>query len=291
MKAFTARIKNLNQQLRQRISFFFPEFIKRSYFRDIEAAMLARPLRIAKTENELLFIADLIPTDAVCIDIGANRGDYVYALERSNKCKSIYALEPIPELNHQLKNLFPHVNVCQEAASDHAGISHFNIPYIRERYFDTRGTLEPFQEQGQTSTRTIPVETITLDGFLVKYNIHRVDLVKMDIEGHEFSALKGAVSTLENLRPVWMIEIEQRHHPAYGIEAIFTFIQQYGYQGYFFDGTKLLFQNVEMFTTDTFQRLTNMNDKKKYINNFFFVPAEKANDYLRLFNSISKRFE
>lgn len=290
MKAITARIKNFNQQLRQRISFFLPGYIKRSYFREIEESMLAKPLNIGKTENELLFIADLIPAEAVCIDIGANRGDYVYALERSNKCKSIYALEPIPELNHQLKNLFPRVNVCKEAASDESGIRHFNIPYIQERYFDTRGTLEAFQEKGQTSTRTIPVETITLDGFIKKYNIQRVDLVKMDIEGHEFAALKGAVSTLENLRPVWMIEIEQRHHPAYGIETIFAFIQQYAYQGYFFDGAKLNFQKIETFSTAEFQSVANMNDKKKYINNFFFVPAEKDSDYERLFNTISKRF-
>lgn len=290
MKAITARIKNFNQQLRQRISFFFPGYIKRSYFREIEAAMLAKPLKIARTENEILFIADLIPADAVCIDIGANRGDYVYALERSNKCKRIYALEPIPELNHQLKNLFPRVHVCKEAASDESGIKYFNIPYIQERYFDTRGTLEPFQEQGQTSTRTIPVETITLDEFIKKYNIHRVDFIKMDIEGHEFAALKGAVSTLENLRPVWMIEIEQRHHPASGIETIFAFIRHYAYQGYFFDGAKLSFQNIEAFSMEEFQNVARMNDKKKYINNFFFVPTEKANDYLGVFNSISKRF-
>jgi len=290
MKAITARIKNFNQQLRQWISFFFPGYIKRTYFREIEAAMLAKPLKTGKTENELLFIADLIPAEAVCIDIGANRGDYVYALERSNKCKSIYALEPIPELNHQLKNLFPRVTVCKEAASDESGIRHFNIPFIQERYFDTRGTLEPFQEQGQTSTRTIPVETITLDGFIKKYNIDRIDLVKMDIEGHEFAALKGAVSTMENLRPVWMIEIEQRHHPAYSIETIFAFIKQYAYQGYFFDGAKLNFQKIETFSSEEFQSVANMNDKRKYINNFFFIPAEKASDYVSLFNTISKRF-
>ncbi|MDZ4748903.1 MAG: FkbM family methyltransferase [Saprospiraceae bacterium] len=290
MKAIIARIKNLNQQLRQRISFFFPGYIKRSYFREIDAAMLAKPLKISRIESEILFIADLIPSEAVCIDIGANRGDYVYALERSNKPKSLYALEPIPELNHQLKNLFPHVHVCREAASDESGIRHFNIPYIQERYFDTRGTLEPFQEQGQTSTRSIPVETITLDEFIKKYKIHQVDLIKMDIEGHEYAALKGATSTLDNLRPVWMIEIEQRHHPAYRIEMIFAFIQQYAYQGYFFDGSKQTFQKIESFSTEAFQNVANMNDKTKYINNFFFIPTEKVGDYLSLFNTISKRF-
>ena len=87
-----------------------------------------------------------------------------------------------------------------------------------------------------------------------------------------------------------MIEIEQRHHPAAGIETIFAFIQQYAYHGYFFDGAKLSFQRIEAFSTEEFQNVAKMNDKKKYINNFFFVPAEKANDYLRIFNSISKRF-
>lgn len=49
--------------------------------------------------------------------------------------------------------------------------------------------------------RKITAPLITLDGFVEREGLDRVDFVKMDIEGAEESALLGATETLRRLRP------------------------------------------------------------------------------------------
>ena len=45
------------------------------------------------------------------------------------------------------------------------------------------------------------VETITLDDFVKKNNLERVDFIKADIEGFERNMLGGAQETLKNFAP------------------------------------------------------------------------------------------
>jgi hypothetical protein len=43
------------------------------------------------------------------------------------------------------------------------------------------------------------------------YDFSDVDLIKVDVEGHEESVLAGGMRTIEINRPVLIVEIEQRH--------------------------------------------------------------------------------
>lgn len=45
------------------------------------------------------------------------------------------------------------------------------------------------------------IKTITIDSFVSEFNVPRVDFIKMDIEGAELNALKGAINTLQKFRP------------------------------------------------------------------------------------------
>lgn len=44
-----------------------------------------------------------------------------------------------------------------------------------------------------------------------------LDFLQLDIEGYEYFALKGALHTIENFKPVIMIE-DKGHHQKYGVE-------------------------------------------------------------------------
>lgn len=52
-----------------------------------------------------------------------------------------------------------------------------------------------------SSDETESIETISIDDFVQEQNIKKVDFIKMDIEGSELNALKGAEKTLKNHRP------------------------------------------------------------------------------------------
>ena len=48
---------------------------------------------------------------------------------------------------------------------------------------------------------SVQVEAVTLDGFVERAGLDRLDLVKLDIEGAELSALQGARETIRRFRP------------------------------------------------------------------------------------------
>jgi hypothetical protein len=51
------------------------------------------------------------------------------------------------------------------------------------------------------------VETITLDKYIIDNKISKINLIKLDIEGAEYYALKGMLNTLEKYKPNIIIEI------------------------------------------------------------------------------------
>jgi hypothetical protein len=76
------------------------------------------------------------------------------------------------------------------------------------------------------------VAVTTLDQFLCRNTIERIDFIKMDIEGAELSALQGAARLLRTLpRPVLLIEVfEIRTRPwGYSARDIVKFISEADY--------------------------------------------------------------
>jgi hypothetical protein len=53
----------------------------------------------------------------------------------------------------------------------------------------------------------VRVETITLDDFVKRNGLPKVDFLKMDIEGAEFAALNGAANTIRLHRPKLAISL------------------------------------------------------------------------------------
>ena len=102
-----------------------------------------------------------------------------------------------------------------------------------------------------------------------------VAFVKIDVEGHELSVLNGAVGLLEQSRPVFLVEAEDRHR----IEAtrsIFEFFEKRAYKGFFLkEGIAVpvgQFRSEEL--QDASALLPNGGRKtgRFYVNNFFFFP-------------------
>ena len=61
------------------------------------------------------------------------------------------------------------------------------------------------------------VETISIDDFVEQNNIENIGLIKMDIEGGEMSALRGAVKTIRKFRPLMYIPIYHLNSDLYDI--------------------------------------------------------------------------
>jgi len=105
----------------------------------------------------------------------------------------------------------------------------------------TNGVLAPgFSLQGMSDPAAIPVTTI--DRLVESGQIERVDFIKMDIEGYELKALRGATKTLCRFRPKLAISV---YHRAADLYEIPTFLSRLGL------GYKLLLEHYTIHAEET----------------------------------------
>jgi FkbM family methyltransferase len=150
------------------------------------------------------------------VDVGANIGSYSLRIANDNKDKGVevVAIEAHPEnfkalrRNIQINN-FRNVKTINKAASDHKGIinlyerSHGGSRVGTDLYSLDNATVMDQSNFIHPDRKALQLECDTLDNILAG---QKVDVMKIDIEGAEVLALKGATSTLKHLRKI-IVEI------------------------------------------------------------------------------------
>lgn len=135
----------------------------------------------------------------VVIDCGANIGNWTRELRShlgSDGGRWI-AIEPTPENIQRLKSL-PNVEIIEAAAGERAEELELHIYNGGSGWTSLHERHDSFAEGHQFSVYTVPV--ITIDSLIADKGIHHVDFMKMDIEGHELFALRGAIQSLSERR-------------------------------------------------------------------------------------------
>lgn len=128
--------------------------------------------------------------DALFVDVGANIGYYsLLARKRLGAAGVVISFEPMPDIHGKLLiNLQGlDVDVYRYAVSNINGQATLNIPKGSELN-DGISTLQDCAE----TIDSLTVQTVTLDGFLDK----EIYILKIDVEGHEYSVLSGSRSLL-----------------------------------------------------------------------------------------------
>jgi FkbM family methyltransferase len=157
----------------------------------------------------LLFAALLRP-DAHVIDVGANHGVVLAELVRLTPNGRSLAFEPIPELYAELTAAFPEVDVRDVALSNGPGRASFQHVVSADGYSGLRRRTYPSKaEVREITVRTARLDDELPDGF-------EPALIKIDVEGGELGALRGAERTLATHRPVVIFEHGQGAAEHYG---------------------------------------------------------------------------
>jgi len=156
---------------------------------------LYRPLYTAyktyadRAERELL--RQVLFPGSIVVDAGANIGIYSEFLSRCvGPTGVVHSFEPSPDNFKRLRaatSKLPNVRLNQLAVSDKTGES---LLYISEELnVDHRA----YPKEGETR-RTLSIRSTRLDDY---FKIgERVDLIKMDLQGFELHALRGATRVL-----------------------------------------------------------------------------------------------
>jgi hypothetical protein len=98
--------------------------------------------------------------------------------------------------------------------------------------------------------------------------------MKIDIEGHELAALRGAAATIQDGLPNLLIEADERHRKD-AVISVIAFLSKYDYSG-------LFHVHGDLHPIGEFDTLTHQNSSigdKPYINNFIFVHKSKMTQF------------
>jgi UDP-3-O-acyl-N-acetylglucosamine deacetylase len=84
---------------------------------------------------------------------------------------------------------------------------------------DTNFAANSVAMHSDSSHASVRVPLTTIDRIVAELNLPRVDFIKMDIEGAEIPALRGAHATLERYKPRLAIAAEHKPDDQYTIPA------------------------------------------------------------------------
>ena len=241
----------------------------------------AETILIGTEGEEISFMSRFIPSGATIFDIGANVGRVSLGLAKAHEDARIYAFEPVAETFHGLeRNLRLNGREAQIEAYhmgfySECGDLKFFVPAANEAaslrpvtdaYYFKKGD----QGQGDCGKRmdevVCPVDT--LDDFVEKHGVKRLDFIKCDTEGAEKMVFSGGAHVFIEMRPVVYTEMLRKHAARfdYHPNEIIEMFKGWGYACYTSDGKRLLpFEKMDESTTET---------------NFFFLHGEKHRELL-----------
>jgi FkbM family methyltransferase len=166
-------------------------------------------------------------------DIGANLGVYALSFaQRVGPTGRIYAFEPVPATFARLKE-----HIALNGAT--------NIIPVPFALFDREGRMEmwvdeewhgekSFFRQPKKKSMPLLVPVTTIDLFVNREGIERVDAIKLDAEGAELAIVRGADQTLRRDKPLLMVEINETTLTAAKTtpDELFATIVSYGYDAF-----------------------------------------------------------
>lgn len=217
----------------------------------------------------------LIMNCEVFFDIGVNTGYYSILGTIANPKLKVYGFEPAIGSLYYLKEsiksnrLENRIEIIPIALSDNTGIITFNDVFS-DKYkgliYNLAGVSSTAEIHGTRPFRSYDVNCDTLDNFVSKSNVNKIDLIKIDTEGTEDLILsKGSQAILTN-KPIIICETLFNR-----IETKLNDIMiSYGYE--FYNHTENGLQKVDNILRETDNGITNCffvhPDKKHLIEEF-----------------------
>lgn len=168
-------------------------------------------------ELELARLADFCPDHGTALDIGAWYGPWSRAFSR--RVDRVIALEPNPKLADILTKTVPgNVRIVRSAVTDKNGEGTLFIPGS-DAGTEAIASMLPSDQAGGITVSTTTIDDLAPDDLTI---------IKIDVEGVEFLALRGATRTLTERKPVLLIELEYRRSP---VDEIVEYLAGFGYVG------------------------------------------------------------
>lgn len=159
----------------------------------------------------------------VCVDVGANIGEYTQALLKSTDALVI-AFEPLDEpfkvlidLKNEYKERFIAENKGVGAKNETLDI-YYDAENTACASFSTEVQHVPYLRNKLSKK----IEMVSLDSYFLEESDYVIDFLKIDTEGFEYEVLLGAKKTIKTHKPK-AIQIEFNWHHLFRGHTLFLF--------------------------------------------------------------------
>jgi FkbM family methyltransferase len=185
--------------------------------------------------NNINFINNYISPGMKVIDIGAHIGLLSVVIARKTGSNGkVYSFEPTPSTHALLKQtiaingLEAVIQPQTQAVADKKGVTHFYVTDIAAHNSNSLAN----NKRNYGNEHSIEVPLISVDEFVQEQAIDKIDFIKIDAEGAEFSVLKGLVQTIDRYKPKMILALHPASIANFGdsLGAIWDFVRQRGYK-------------------------------------------------------------
>lgn len=162
-------------------------------------------LGLVYEEDQMMhrLMGTLIGTNYNCVDVGAHIGSVSYLLQKLAPKGSLTIIEALPAKARWLRSRFPDCDVYQTAVSDFEG----EVCFYEN--LDQPGFSSLSNRSSYGQTREIRVRCRRLDDLVPPDR--PIHFMKIDVEGHELSVLRGARRLISVWSPVILFEAGSIH--------------------------------------------------------------------------------
>lgn len=186
------------------------------------------------------FLVATIPQGATVLDIGANIGSISIPLAKKRKDIRIVCVEASPfvfeylKRNIALNGLDRQIQVHNVAITD---ADNLQLPFYSDPGTFGKGSLSPV-----FTHEAVMVNGISLDSFIRHHQLGNIGFIKIDIEGYEYFAFKGASQLLNRTdRPGILLEFVDWAEEHANLEkgSAQQLLMQFGYRLHLLEGNNI----------------------------------------------------
>lgn len=229
--------KKLQNSIRKRIALRNP--IKREVVRGITWDLDCREtidLNIhygGWEPNSIAVFEQYVKKGDVVVEVGANVGAHTLLIaDLVGPDGFVHAIEPTTYARLKLyRNLALNPNLCARTKVHDFLITDKNDDNPRRSIQSSWKTSRRFY---QNPNETVSSDAITIDEFSRMVELHRCDLLKIDIDGYDLKAIVGAAEFVYRFRPKIFIELCDSELKKNGgrLSELISVIKSHGYTGF-----------------------------------------------------------
>lgn len=153
--------------------------------------------------GEYRFLRSYIKDGMVIFDVGANIGNFTDHVLSLGRDLEVHCFEPVGSTFEHLREHFADPPTGSRLFLNQVGLSDRHGDASMRIYGACMGTNSLYERRSAISShpsfavsQDLKIALTTLDAYLKECAVDHIDLMKIDVEGHEFKVLEGAKASL-----------------------------------------------------------------------------------------------